>query len=118
MGSLAGSRGLPTAAAYGAAKAALANLMESLRIDLRPHGIDVTVLLPGFVRVKPGGQKGKPFQLELEVATARMERSILARRPRDAFPWQLVLTLSVLRLLPASLGDRLLAGRGRAPRAR
>ena len=53
MGSLASYRGLPTAAAYSASKAALTNLMESLRIDLKPRGIDVTLLLPGFVRTKP-----------------------------------------------------------------
>ena len=31
--------------------------MESLRIDLRPKGIDVTVLAPGFVRTKPKKKK-------------------------------------------------------------
>lgn len=118
MSSLAGYRGLPSAAAYSGAKAGLTTLMESLRVDLRPRGIDVTVLLPGFVQVKPGATKSKPFQLELEAATARMERAILARRPRYAFPWPLVLALSLARNLPASLVDRLLAGRGRPPKAK
>ncbi len=117
MSSLAGYRGLPSGAAYSGAKAGLTTLMESLRVDLRPRGIDVTVLLPGFVQVKSGRKKSKPFQLDLETATARMERSILARRPRDAFPLPLVLALSLARSLPASLVDRLLAGRGRPPKA-
>jgi NAD(P)-dependent dehydrogenase (short-subunit alcohol dehydrogenase family) len=116
VSSLAGYRGLPTGAAYCAAKAGVTNLMESLRIDLRPRGIDVTLLLPGFVRVKPGPgkrKKGKPLQLELEDATARMERAILARRARFAFPWPLVAAVGTGRVLPSRVYDRLLSGRGR-----
>lgn len=120
-GSLAGARGLPTAAAYSGSKAALANMLESLRIDLRGRGVAVTLLLPGFVRTKPVGQgknKRKPLRLELEVATARMEQAILARRPRLAFPWPLALAFGMMRLLPSSLYDRLLVGRGRTPPAK
>jgi short-subunit dehydrogenase len=105
--SLAAWRGLPGAAAYSAAKAALTAMTESLRIDLAPHGIDVTVLSPGFVRTKPG-KKGKPFQLDLEPATARMARAIRARRRSYAFPLPLVLALGFGRLLPAPLYDRLM----------
>jgi NAD(P)-dependent dehydrogenase (short-subunit alcohol dehydrogenase family) len=115
--SLAGSRGLPGAAAYSAAKGALTNLMESLRMDLRPHGIDVTVIAPGFVRVK-GAEKGgrarrnKPLQMELEPATALMHRAILARKSYYAFPPLLVALVSFGRLLPCWVYDRLLVGRG------
>ena len=121
VSSLAGYRGLPGGGAYSAAKAGVTNLMESLRIELRPLGIDVTVLLPGFVRTQTGPKKrkkSKPFRMELETATARMERAILARRPRDAFPWPLVLAVGLSRLLPASLYDRLLSGAGRKLRPR
>jgi NAD(P)-dependent dehydrogenase (short-subunit alcohol dehydrogenase family) len=105
--SLASYRGLPRAAAYCAAKAALSAMMESLRMDLAPHGIDVTLLIPGFVRTKP---KSKPLQMELEAATARMERAILARKRRYAFPLPLVLAMSLGRALPAPIYDRLLIG--------
>jgi short-subunit dehydrogenase len=108
--SLAAWRGLPGAAAYSAAKAALTAMMESLRIDLAPHGIDVTVLAPGFVRTKPG-KRGKPFQVGLEPATARMARAIRARRRSYAFPLPLVLALGFSRLLPAPLYDRLMRPR-------
>jgi NADP-dependent 3-hydroxy acid dehydrogenase YdfG len=109
--SLAAWRGLPGAAGYSAAKAALTAMMESLRIDLAPHGIDVTVLSPGFVRTKP--HKRKPFQIDLEQATARMARAIRARRKSYAFPLPLVLGAGFGRLLPAPLYDRLLARRRR-----
>lgn len=119
MSSLASYRGLPGGAAYSAAKAALTNLMESLRIDLRPHGIDVTVLLPGFVRTKPMNpskpSKRKPLRLELEEATQRMECTIRARRPRDAFPWPMAALAGLGRTLPPALYDRLVSGLGRKP---
>jgi short-subunit dehydrogenase len=112
--SLAAWRGLPGAAAYSAAKAALTVMTESLRIDLAPHGIDVTVLSPGFVGTKPG-KKAKPFQVGLEPATARMARAIRARKKSYAFPLPLVLGIGFGRLLPAPLYDRLLS-RGRKSR--
>ncbi len=114
VGSLAGYRGLPTAAAYSAAKVGVANLMESLRIDLRPKGIAVTLLLPGFVRTNPN-KRPKRFQLDLETATGRMANAIIAQKPRLAFPRALALVFAVIRLLPSPLYDRLLQGRGRKP---
>ncbi|MCH8133385.1 MAG: SDR family NAD(P)-dependent oxidoreductase, partial [Myxococcales bacterium] len=50
IGSLAGYRGLPRTAAYSASKAAVYNFFESLRIDLRGTGVDITVITPGYVR--------------------------------------------------------------------
>lgn len=116
MSSIAAYRGLPGGGAYSASKAALTNLMESLRIDLKAHGIDVTVLMPGFVRTKTGpatAKRGKPFRLELPDATARMVAAIRSRRRRYAFPWTLAAIARIATLLPAALFDRLLAGRGR-----
>lgn len=40
---------LPRAGAYGASKAAMRYLLESLRLDLASEGIDVTLVSPGFV---------------------------------------------------------------------
>jgi NAD(P)-dependent dehydrogenase (short-subunit alcohol dehydrogenase family) len=115
--SLAGYRGLPGAGAYSAAKGAATNLMESLRIDLRPHGIDVSVIAPGFVRTKAGKakKKSKPLRLELEPAVERMHRAIEARRPFYAFPKTLLALIWLGWIMPASLYDRVLGGRG--PRA-
>jgi len=114
VSSLAAYRGLPGAAAYSAAKAGLTNMMESLRIDLRSRGIDVTVIAPGFVRTKPGKKekKNRPLRLELEPATRLMHRAIIARRSYYAFPKSLAALVWLARLLPAAIYDRVLAGRG------
>jgi len=114
-GSLAGEHGLPTGEAYGAAKAALRNLMESLRIDLRGRGIAVTLIAPGPVRLKRKSRKRRLFSVDVEVATARMHRAILRRSPHLAFPRAPVLGLALVRALPIGIADRLLAGRGRKP---
>jgi NADP-dependent 3-hydroxy acid dehydrogenase YdfG len=113
MGSLAGSRGLPTGAAYSAAKAAVRNLMESLRVDLRGRGVDVTLIEPGPVRLKPGSKKSRLFSVDVEDATARMLRAIRRRDPYCAFPPAVVAAARLGRLLPSGLYGRLLAGRGK-----
>jgi short-subunit dehydrogenase len=121
MGSLAAMRGLPGAAAYSAAKAAVANMMESLRIDLQGSGVDVTLLAPGFVNTKPGKKKKKrrrPFTMPLEDATERMARAIERRERVYAFPASLVMLLKLSRLVPRGVLERLLAGRGPSPRDR
>lgn len=112
-GSLASYRGLPGAAGYSAAKAAIANMMESLRIDLRPRGIDVTLLLPGFVRTNPLSNNKRPFEMELEDATNRIVRAIKARKSRYAFPAVLAAMVWAGRLLPSSVYDSLFTRRGK-----
>jgi short-subunit dehydrogenase len=117
VSSLAAYRGLPSAAAYSAAKAALSNMIESLRIDLRPRGIALTLICPGFVRTHPSTKKKwKPFQLETEEAARLMARAITARKPYYAFPLPLVFAAALGRTLPASLYDWLLTGQGRRPK--
>jgi short-subunit dehydrogenase len=50
ISSLAAYRGLPKSAAYCASKAALSAYFESVRIDLRGTGVDVTIIHPGFIK--------------------------------------------------------------------
>lgn len=109
VGSLAGYRGLPRSASYGAAKAALMNYVESLRIDLAPKGILVTLVAPGFVVTKDTKkQRAKPMAMGLDRAADLLAESILRRRRYVSFPWPLAWLSHLTRLLPASLYDGLI----------
>ncbi len=112
MGSLAATRGLPTAAAYSAAKAGIGRFAESLAVDCQAAGIDVTLLEPGFI-TKPGKRVKWP-RMSMARATAAMTRVILRRRPYWRGPWILIVAGEVLRLLPSRAYIRLMAGRGRS----
>jgi NAD(P)-dependent dehydrogenase (short-subunit alcohol dehydrogenase family) len=48
VSSVSGIRAIPQGSLYSASKAALRSLAESLRVELKPHGIHVGVICPGF----------------------------------------------------------------------
>ncbi|MCP4595508.1 MAG: SDR family NAD(P)-dependent oxidoreductase [Neptuniibacter sp.] len=104
MASVAGYRGLPTAAAYGASKAALINLCEALRLDLKGTDIKLQVINPGFVRT-PLTDKNDfkmPALMEPEEAAVEILNGLLGRRFEICFPKRFVYLLKFLRLLPYS----------------
>jgi len=110
VGSLAGYRGLPGSGAYCASKAGLAALLESLRIELRPRGVEVSLICPGFVRTPLTDRNHfpMPFILELDDATNRMRRAIRRKRSEYAFPWPLAVPVRIARFIPNWLYDRAL----------
>ena len=112
VSSIAGIGGLPLSAAYSASKAGMTNFFESLRIDLRGTGVDVTVIKPGFVRtpMTDHNRHAMPFLLELDPAVDIMARAIRQRKKSLTFPWPLAAIVSAARLLPRPAYDWL-AGR-------
>lgn len=103
VASLAGYRGLPTAAAYGMTKAGLINLAETLRAELWNHGIVVQVVNPGFVKT-PLTDKNPfpmPFLMELDPAARALQRGLRSDRFEITFPWRFAVLMKLLRLLPA-----------------
>lgn len=105
VASVAGFRGLPLAAAYGPSKAALINLAESLRFDLEPRGITLSLVNPGFVRtpLTAGNRFAMPALLEPEDAAARLYRGLAAGEFHISFPRRLAWWLRLARLLPYPL---------------
>jgi short-subunit dehydrogenase len=113
VSSLAGIRAMPRAAAYGATKAALTHFFESLRIDLAPRGIDVTVVTPGFVRTPLTATNNfkMPFLVEVNDAARAIAHGIESRRRTVAFPWQLATLARMAAAVPAPLYERVVGRR-------
>lgn len=107
ISSLAAYRGLPKSAAYCASKAAVSAMFESLRLDLKPRGIDVTIIHPGFIKTPlTAGRRAKlPWFLELEPAVKKMVKVIEKRKKSYAFPWPLAMVVRSGMIMPTVLYD-------------
>ena len=109
ISSLAAYRGLPRSAAYCASKAAVSAFFESLRLDLEPRGIDVTIIHPGFIKtpLTHGRNVQMPYLMELDDAVEKMVRAIERRRKRYSFPWQLATIVRAGMIMPIWMYDRI-----------
>jgi NAD(P)-dependent dehydrogenase (short-subunit alcohol dehydrogenase family) len=118
ISSLASYRGLPRMAGYCATKAGINALLEGLRVELRPHGIAVTIVCPGWVRTPLTATVGLPMPHLLEIAEASRHilHAVRRRQPFYAFPRPAVRQVRLLRWLPARLGDWLIERRWRKMR--
>ncbi len=105
LGSVAGYRGLPQAAAYGPTKAALISLAETLRLELRGTGVDLRLVNPGFVatRLTAKNRFFMPSILTPENAANRILSGLAGSSFEIAFPLGFVLWMKILRLLPYRL---------------
>ncbi len=112
ISSLAAYRGLPKSAAYCASKAAVSSFFESLRLDLEPRGIDVTIIHPGFIKTQLTAGRGAqlPFLMELDDAVNKMVRAIEKRKKRYSFPWQLATIVRASMIMPIWMYDRISRG--------
>ncbi|MDW8443700.1 MAG: SDR family NAD(P)-dependent oxidoreductase [Acetobacteraceae bacterium] len=105
VSSVAGYRGLPRAIAYGATKAALIAMSESLKFDLDRAGVMITLVNPGFVKT-PLTDKNDfpmPFLMPVERAAERIAEGLARGRFEVAFPWRFVAILKTMRVLPYAL---------------
>lgn len=96
---------LPRAGAYGASKAAVRYLFESLRIDLAREGIAVTLVSPGFVDTPLTRRNDFPMPLcwPAEKAARHIARRLHKRPYTIAFPLLFIAGLRLVALLPVSL---------------
>ena len=118
IASVAGVRGLPGHAAYCASKAAVIACCESLRGELRPHGVQVTTIAPGYVAtpLTSRNRYPMPFLMQPDDFARQALRAIDAAASFRVIPWPMGVVAKVLRLLPDALFDRLLRGRPRKHR--
>jgi NADP-dependent 3-hydroxy acid dehydrogenase YdfG len=105
MASLAGWRGLPNAVAYGASKAAVTYMAETLRLELFSSGIKIQVIHPGFVDTP--ATKVNTFKMPFLMTVEQAADQIMAGLKRNSFtisfPRRFALIFRVLRLLPDHL---------------
>lgn len=111
VSSAAGYRGLPNASAYGASKAALINMCESLQPELRLGGVTMSVINPGFIRtpLTDKNQFSMPFLMEVAAAARSMIAGLETGRFEITFPRRFTWLMKSLRLLPNGIFLRLSA---------
>jgi NAD(P)-dependent dehydrogenase (short-subunit alcohol dehydrogenase family) len=105
MASVAGFVGLPGASIYAATKAALNALCESLKVELEPYDVTLSVINPGFVKT-PLTDKNDfpmPFLIDLEPAVDAIMAGIKRKKYEIIFPWQMAVLMKLFRALPHGL---------------
>ncbi|MFI5453940.1 MAG: SDR family NAD(P)-dependent oxidoreductase [Isosphaerales bacterium] len=110
ISSLAAFKGLPGESAYCASKAAVNAYMEGLRIALRPRGVVVTTVCPGFVQTRMATMNSTmPFLMSADAAARRIAR-LIARRLGGVrcFPMPMALLMSLIARLPDAVVARLI----------
>ncbi len=105
VASVAGYRGLPTAAAYGASKAGVINLCEALKPELERHGVRLTLINPGFVETPLTAKNDfpMPFLIPVDKAVDHILRGLERSAFEIAFPGRFAFLMKLLRILPDRL---------------
>lgn len=118
IASVAGVRGLPGSGAYSASKAAALAYLESLRVEMRPFGVAVVTIAPGYIRTPMTAHNPYPMPFLMDAERfARKAAGAIARKARFAvFPWPMRVVAALLSCLPRWLYDRLFEKAPRKPR--
>lgn len=110
VASIAGLRGLPTAAPYSASKAAMQAFLEAARVELKPYGVGVTIINPGFVAT-PMVEKNRfrmPFLVQPDKAARVIADGIERGKRVVEFPLPMSLMMRFVRYLPDAVYERIM----------
>lgn len=118
IASVAAIRGLPGAGAYSASKAAVRAYCESLRVELRPSGVKVVTIAPGFIQTPMTAQNPykMPFLMPVDRFAAKAVRLIDQGVSYRVIPWQMGCVARLLAIVPDSVYDYFAVKRKRKPR--
>ena len=102
IGSLAGFRGLPGAIGYGASKAGLMHLADTLYADLRHSGVKVQLMNPGFIktRLTEKNDFAMPQLMSAEKAAGIVIRAMESGRFQTSFPAPFAWLFRLRHLVP------------------
>ncbi len=107
VGSMMGLRALPFSPTYCASKAALHSYATSLRAKLAPHGVDLSLIVPGWVDT-PMSQRTTAWKASMITDAEAADivwRGLEKHRPIIAFPRYMYWALRIIELLPPRLVD-------------
>lgn len=107
ISSLASLFTMPTSIAYSSSKRALNAYAEGLHYQLKPQGITVMTIMPGFIESEMT-QKNRfkmPFFMNTHEGIARITHAIERKKIRYAFPFRFYLMIRIVLLFPQSLRD-------------
>ena len=102
VASATGYGGLPTGAAYGATKAGLINMAESLKFDFDKLGIKIQVVNPGFVDT-PATRRNAfamPDLISADEAASQIVQGLKGANFEISFPRRFITIMKIMRLLP------------------
>ena len=119
IASIAGWRGMPGNGSYAASKGGLIRYLQSLRAEMRPFGVTVTTISPGYVKTPliAGNTMHMPGMIEPEEAAKRILDAALKRREKVTVPRRTGVLSHAISLLPDPVADRILLREPRKPRA-
>ena len=105
VGSVTAYFGWPTTGAYGATKAALNVMADSLRFDFVKMNIRLQIINPGFVDTPLSAKNSfvMPGLMPVDRAADRMMRTIRSGGYETTFPRRLTWGLKLMRLLPRNV---------------
>lgn len=102
VSSVAGYSGLPKNAAYGASKAALFNMAESLKFDLDRLNIRIQIVAPGFVETPLTAKNDfpMPFLMPVEKAARQLLEGLRSGGFEVTFPKRFTWLIKLVNLFP------------------
>ncbi|MFT5703752.1 MAG: short-subunit dehydrogenase [Rickettsiales bacterium] len=102
ISSVAGYFGMPNSLAYGASKAALSNLSESLFYELKKYQTKVQLINPGFVKTRLTDQNNfkMPGIIEPGKAAKIIIKNLSKNKFEIKFPFFFASTMRILSILP------------------
>ena len=120
VASVTGFAALPRAAAYGATKAFLISMCDSLRADLAGTGVEVTAINPGYVRtpLTAKNEFSMPFLIDADEAARAIADGLERGKPEISFPLTMALTMKTLGAMPGALSRRYAARLSKRLRSR
>ncbi|MDH7603607.1 MAG: SDR family NAD(P)-dependent oxidoreductase [Melioribacter sp.] len=111
VSSLADNRGYSKSSFYCASKAAATIFLEGLRVELKPYGIKVITIKPGFVKT-PMTDKNEfkmPFLMSAEKAADIILNGIKKEKRIIQFPFPTVISSRLIGCMPSGLYEFLMS---------